>query len=98
MRQLTKEEAIEFAKRGEWKKLTANEKVKIQLYQDRLCIDFSAYHEAVEKVLKRPVFTHEFAFPDLLRKEYEGKKGKPTWEEILNLLGDKKPIIVMTEV
>ena len=77
--QLTREQAIELAESGIWKEWTDEEIVKLQLYQDCLCMDFSRFHEAVESVLGRSVRTHEFAFADGLREEYEGKRGKPSF-------------------
>lgn len=60
----------------------------------KLCLDFSRFHEAVEKVLQRPVFTHEFAEPDELKKEYLGVKEAPTLEEIINLIPEEKRIVI----
>lgn len=85
-KQLTREEAIEFAERGEWKTWTATQIVDFQLFQDKMCMDFSVFHEAVETILCRPVFTHEFAFKCRLIDEYLGLSHAPTQEEIINLL------------
>jgi len=93
MKQLTKKEAIALAKGGEWKDWTYRDKAKFQLYQRRLCMPFSVFHEAMEKVLERPVFTHEFAFPALTR-EFEGKNGKPTFKEILELIPKEKRLVI----
>ena len=70
MRQLTADEATACHDGGEWRDWTNEEIVKFQLYQDRLCVPFSRFHAAVEAVLGRPVFTHEFE-DDALRLEYE---------------------------
>lgn len=91
MKQLTKEQAIAIAEGGEWKDWTDEEIVRFQMYQDRLCVDFSRFHQAVEAVLGRPVFTHEFAFPRL-REEYEGRWPAPTFEEIISLIPAEKLI------
>ena len=98
MRQLTSEEAIEVAESGVWKKWTDDEIVRFQLYQDCLCMNFSRYHEAIEHVLGRGVWTHEFIHPELLQAEYEGKRTPPTVEEIFGMLVDLsngKPIITI---
>ena len=79
---------------GFWKHLTDYEKAKFQLFEDRLCMPFDVFHEAVEKTLKRPVFTHEFARPEALRNEFNGGRPAPTMEEIINLIPEQKRIIV----
>ncbi len=94
MKQLTKEEAIALYESGIWKEWTNEQTVRFQLYQDKLCIPFSKFQEAIEDELGRPVFTHEFAFRDELIKEYEGKKPAPTFEEIINLIPEEKRIII----
>lgn len=49
-----------------------------------------AFHEAMEKTLGRPVFTHEFAFREELRKELYGEKEPSTFEEICALIPKEK--------
>ena len=95
MRQITKEEAGEFYESGKWKELTDEEIVQMQLFQDRLCMPWGRFQEAVEKVLDRPVSTYEFARADMLRDEYLGKKSKPMWEDILDLFPDKMKIVMV---
>lgn len=75
---MTKTEAIKIAESGWWKGKTVKEIVDFQLYENRLCMPFGDFHEAVEKVLGRPVWTHEFADPTGLRAEYEGKRPPET--------------------
>jgi hypothetical protein len=94
MKQLTEKQAIAFSKSGVWKNWTDEEVVKFQLYQDRLCLDFSRFHQAMEGVLGRPVFTHEFAFSESLVEEYEGKRPTPTFGEIINLIPVEKRILI----
>lgn len=86
IKQLGKDEAKKIAKSKIWEKWSDEEIVRFQLFQNRLCMNFSRFHAAVEKVLNRPVFTHEFAFKNDLIKEYLGKKQPPTFEEIVGLL------------
>lgn len=66
MQQLTEQQAIAIGESKIYDNWDYNKKAGFQLFQDKLCMPFSAFHEAVEKVLKRPVFTHEFGF------NYEG--------------------------
>ena len=97
MEQLTKEQAISIAKSGVWKDWPDRELVGFQLLQDRLCMDFSYFHEKVEQVLMRPVYTHEFAFKDNLIKEYLGDKPSPTLKEIMELIPENKRIIIIKQ-
>ena len=58
MEQLTEEQAIEFAKRKVYEDWTDEQIVRFQLFQKKLCMDFGRFHQAIEKVLDRPVYTH----------------------------------------
>lgn len=95
MEQLTEKQAIAIAESGVWKKWFDEEVVKLQLFQDRLCMDFDRFHSAIEKVLKRSVFTHEFMSFDNLQKEYLGEKKAPTLDEILVMIPETKRIVVV---
>ena len=96
MEQFTKEEAIAIADSGVWKDLDNEEIVKLQLFQYRLCMDFGRFHEAMEKVLDRPIFTHEFTSSnyDNLIEEYLGEKDSPSYEDIINLIPEEKRVII----
>lgn len=59
---MTREEAIAMANSAWWVGKTPIEIVRFQINEELLCVPFSIFHEAVEKVLDRPVYTHEFAF------------------------------------
>jgi hypothetical protein len=96
MEQLTKKQAIGMAKSGIWKEWTDEEIVRFQLFQKKLCMDFDRFHKAMEVVLERPVYTHEFAWMDELKKEYLGGKKPPSLEEIINLIPEEKRIIINT--
>lgn len=89
---MTRERAIELAKSGWWKGLPAEAIVAFQLYEPLLCMDFGDFHEAVEKALGRPVWTHEFA-STRLQEEFEGKKPKPSMAEILSLIPEDKRVL-----
>ena len=49
---------------------------------------FSVFHEAIEKTLKRPVFTHEFTSTNIprLKSELFGLVDAPTFDRIIALL------------
>ena len=81
--QLTEDEAIALYKSEIWKDWTKEDIAGIQLYQDRLCVPFDVFHEAVEKVLDRPVYTHEFGSNGLLREEWEGTVPMATFDDVL---------------
>ncbi len=95
-KQLTREQAIAIAESKVWEKWNNEQIVRFQLFQDRLCVPFSRFHEAVEKVLNRPVYTHEFGTEGVigLKKEYLGVKKAPTFEEIIDLIPKEKQLII----
>ncbi len=73
-RELTVDEAKALFDSGWWKKMDASEAAHLQLHQDRLCMPFGDFHRAMQKLLGRPVFTHEFAVRDALIAEADGKR------------------------
>lgn len=95
--QLTTEQAIAIADSEVWKKWTAEQVVRFQMFQKKLCMDFDHFHKCLEEVLGRPVFTHEFAFHDELVKEYLGTKETPTFEEIFDLIPKEKQFIIVVK-
>lgn len=94
MKELTQGAAIALYESGWWKGMPDRDVVSFQLFQDRLCMPFGDFHAAVERVLKRPIWTHEFAFVDQLRNEFLGNRPAPTFEEIINLLPQDKVILL----
>ena len=95
MKQLTKEQAIAFCENKCYEEMNYRQRAEFQMEQDRLCMPFDVFHEAIEKTLVRPVFTHEFCLNrEGLKKElFEGKQ-PPTFEEILNLVPQEKLILI----
>lgn len=96
-KQLTKEQAIKFGESKLYEDMTPEQIVDFQFYQKLCCMPFHVFHEAMEKVLGRPVWTHEFAFPEKLHEELKGDKVPPTLEEIMGLIPEEKRIIILTE-
>lgn len=94
LKQLTKEQAIAFANSKEYENWTHDQIVRFQLFQRLMCMPFDKFHEAIEAVLDRPVFTHEFADSDSLKREYLGDKQAPTMEEIITMIPAEKRIII----
>ncbi len=95
--QFTRDEAIAFAQAGTWQKLSPQERGLLQLRQDLMCMDFSVFHEGITELLGRPVYTHEFAKPDMLWEEYLGVREKPDLEAIIAKLPEhlRKNMIVI---
>jgi hypothetical protein len=93
--QITKEQAIEFYKSGAWKDMNLRQRAGFQILQDKLCMPFDVFHEAVEKTLDRPVYTHEFGLnrDGLIAELFEGKK-PPTLQEIIEMIPAEKRIII----
>lgn len=94
MKQLTREQAFSFGKNHLYEGMTARQKALFQLNQNKLCMPFPIFHEAVEQALGRPVFTHEFAKPMALLNELCGEKPAPTFEEIINMIPVDKRVII----
>jgi hypothetical protein len=95
--QLTKEQAIQLAESGELDSWDAYEIVAFQLFQERLCMDFGKFHEAVEEVLGRPVWTHEFGWNRRLQEEFNGLRPRPSMEEIMSLIPPEKLIVLQMD-
>lgn len=95
---LTKEQAIELHESNFWEDMSHEEIAKFQMNEKLLCMPFSTFHEALEKTLGRPIFTHEFVFNAKgLKKEINGEIGKPSFEDIINLIPEEKRIIIMVK-
>lgn len=99
MKQLDKIEAKAIGKSEVWKTWTKEKIAYFQLMQDRLCIPFDIFHEAVEYCLKRPVYTHEFGSNrDKLIAEFEEKRVPPSFDEIMELLPKDKTIFISKQI
>lgn len=89
--------AVAYAETGWWKNKTAREIVQFQLFTNELCMDFADFQKAVEEVLGRPVYTHEFGSVGCahLQKEFLGEAPPPTLDDIVALLPNNLHIIVV---
>ncbi len=97
MRQLTRKEAIAFFDGKCWEGWTHAKITHFQMGQDKLCIPFAIFHEAIEKTLGRPVYTHELGLArKRLLAELGGEVEAPTIDEILGLLPAEKLVVVVT--
>ena len=93
--QLTREQAIALHDSGAWEKWTPQELAAFQISQECLCVPFGKFQAAMEIVLGRPVWTHEFADPERLRAEMGGEAKAPSFDEILAMLPADKTIVVV---
>jgi hypothetical protein len=86
--QLTEVQAIACNHSKQWEGWDLPTRALFQIHQDRLCMPFSVFHEAIEKTLKRPVFTHEFTSTNIprLKSELFGLVDAPTFDRIIALL------------
>ena len=87
--QLTEDQASEFYHKGRWEAMSLEERARFQFSQDRLCMPFGIFHEAAEKALGRPVWTHEFIDLKRLLEELDGRHPRATMSEIMNSLTDR---------
>ena len=90
----TRELAIRIAESCIWLDMTDEEIVRFQLFQDRLCMPIDVYRRAIEKVLGRPVYTHEFGWPENLQAEYAKERMPPTFEEIVAMIPADKLVLI----
>lgn len=95
MSKITEEIAVALSESGFWRNMTHRQIAEFQLHVPLLCMPFAVFHEAVEKALGRPVYTHEFA-RDHLAEELLGKRPAPTFNEILEMIPADKRVIVIT--
>lgn len=94
-RSIDREKAIALWESKWWEGMDARDVAKFQLLTDELCMPFGDFHEAIEKALGRSVWTHEFGLNrDGLILELFGEKDAPSVDEIINLIPEKKRIVV----
>ena len=94
---MTEEQAKALFATRFWEEMPPAERSLWQLHERRLCMPFELFHEGVEKILGRSVWTHEFADPERLLAEYYGARPRPTMQEIIGLLpADKRVILVQS--
>jgi len=93
---MLKKSAKELYETEFWKGLSYHEKVKFQLFEKRLCMPFSIFHEALEESLGRPVFTHEMGYNlEGIQKEFLNDDDPPSFEDIMNLIPEEKRVVVV---
>ncbi len=92
-RELTVKEARELFDTSWWKRMDIAEAANLQLRQRLLCMPFEDFHLGIEKLLGRPVWTHEFAGQEALIAEADGKHSAPSnpIESLTRILGEVQP-------
>jgi hypothetical protein len=92
---MTQENAIALAESKFWETMSLKERAMFQMFEPRLCMPFDVFHEAIEKTLGRPVYTHEFGLNyEGLKKELLGEAPAPTLSDIIAMIPEDKRIIV----
>jgi len=95
---MTKDEAIQLANSAFWEGMSYRDRAMFQLFQPLLCMPFGVFHEAMEKALGRPVFTHEFGLNhDGLQAELLGLAPPPTFDQIMDLIPADKRIVLVVD-
>ena len=95
---MTHDEALALFEAGFWREMTLYERAKFQLFEPRLCMPFSVFHEALEHALGRPVWTHELALNfDGIKREFMGDAPRPTFEEIAALIPPEKRLLLYVQ-
>ena len=81
-----------------WLTRSTREIAKFQLFTVELCLPFSIFHRALEDVLGRPIWIHEFGLNlEALVQEFLDERDAPTLAEILQLLPQDKAHHVFLE-
>ena len=95
---LTKKQAIALAESKWWEGKSHRDIAGFQLFEPRLCMPFSVFHEALEKSLGRPVYTHELGLNySGIKAEFLGLRPEPTFDEIVALIPEEKRMVILVE-
>ena len=93
---MNEDEAIKLSETKFWESMSPRDIAAFQLNEDRLCMPFGIFHDAVEKTLGRSVYTHEFAFNRSgLIAELGGECAAPSLEDILAMFPESKRVVVI---
>ena len=96
MSYFTREQCIALAESKFWEGMSFRERAEFQMAEELLCMPFTVFHEAMEKTLGRPIFTHEFGLNyQGLRDELFRGTPAPSLEEILSLIPEEKRVLVV---
>ncbi len=91
---LTKDQAIEMCQSNWWEGMPDRDVCVFQMHQRLLCLPFDIFVGLMERVLDRPVMTHEFCDWEGMRRELMGERPSPTPQEIIELIPINKRILI----
>lgn len=91
---LTREQAIALYDTRFWESLAYVERARFQLSEERLCMPFDVFVEAVERALGRPVKVGEFLASRRLLAELTGERRSLDVEEWLSMLPEDKRVLL----
>ena len=93
---MTKNEAMALYESKFWEQMSFRDRALFQMFEDKLCMPISVFHESIEEALGRPVFTHEFGLnSEGLQRELLGEAPAPTIDDILALIPEGKRIVLI---
>ena len=79
--EISQETALRIIDTKWWEGLEPRDLAEIQFGQRLLCVPLHILQLALEKALRRSVWTHEFMDMKALRQELRGERAAPTHEE-----------------
>lgn len=91
---LTREQALALYDTEFWESLAYVERARFQLSEERLCMPFDIFVEAVERALGRPVRVGEFLQPRRLLSELSGEQTVLDVDDLLSLLPEQNRILL----
>ncbi len=92
--ELTKDQAIEMCQSNWWEGMPDRDVCVFQMHQRLLCLPFDIFIVIMERVLDRPIMTHEFINWEGMRRELMGERPAPTPQEIIELIPIDKRILI----
>jgi hypothetical protein len=96
--ELDKDQAIAFCESRAWEQMDYAFRAKFQMTQPLLCMPFNVFHEALEKTLGRPVWTHELGLnPEGLKQELFQGAPAPSLQDIINLIPENKRVVIFNK-
>lgn len=91
---LTRNQAAALYESTFWESLAYVERARFQLSEDRLCMPFDVFVEAVERSLGRTVTVGEFLNSTALLAEISGERRPLEIDELLALLPEENRILL----
>ena len=84
--QITVEQAVSLYDNRFWESMNYEERAIFQLFEERLCMPFDVFREALEMTLGRRVKNKEILFSDKLGVEILRGRATPSIDDILSLI------------